>query len=58
MKERDLIKLKSKYYFDYDSNWQDFLVENFDCEKIIQDFLDKTKDVNEELILDKNVVFN
>lgn len=58
MKEKDLIKLKSKYYFDYDSNWQDFLVENFDYKKIIQDFLDKTKDVNEKLILDKDVVFD
>lgn len=58
MKEGDMIKLKSKYYFDYDSNWITFIIENFDYERIIQDFLEKTKDIDEEIILDKNVFFN
>ena len=53
-----MIKLKSKYYFDYDSNWITFIIEKFDYEKIIQDFLEKTKDIDEEIILDKNVFFN
>lgn len=58
MKGKDIIKLKSKYYFDYDSNRKTFIVENFDYERIIQDFLEKTKDIDEEIILDKNAFFN